>query len=43
MPETIRIETDARGVATLTLARPAKHNALSETMIRELTEAAAYA
>lgn len=38
--ETIRIDTDARGVATLWLARPDKHNALSAQMIRELTEAA---
>lgn len=41
MPETIRIETDADGVATLTLARPEKHNALSARMIAELTQAAA--
>lgn len=40
MPETIRIETDARGVATLTLARPEKRNALSAGMIAELHEAA---
>lgn len=39
--ETIRLETDARGVTTLTLARPDKHNALSARMIAELTEAAA--
>ncbi|MEL6793633.1 MAG: crotonase/enoyl-CoA hydratase family protein [Pseudomonadota bacterium] len=39
--ETIRLETDARGVATLTLARPEKHNALSAAMIREVSEAAA--
>ncbi len=39
--ETIRLETDARGVATLTLARPEKHNALSARMIAELSEAAA--
>ncbi|MBB1491745.1 crotonase/enoyl-CoA hydratase family protein [Paracoccus sp. MC1854] len=38
--ETIRIETDARGVATLWLARPDKHNALSAQMIAELTQAA---
>ncbi|MDQ7079095.1 MAG: crotonase/enoyl-CoA hydratase family protein [Paracoccaceae bacterium] len=40
MFETIRIETDARGVATLWLARPDKHNALSGRMIDELTAAA---
>lgn len=40
MTETIRIETDARGVATLSLARPDKHNALSQAMMEELTEAA---
>ncbi|HHY02031.1 MAG TPA: crotonase/enoyl-CoA hydratase family protein [Paracoccus sp.] len=39
--ETLRIETDARGVATLWLARPDKHNALSAQMIDELTAAAA--
>lgn len=39
--ETLRIETDARGVATLWLARPDKHNALSAQMIAELTAAAA--
>jgi methylglutaconyl-CoA hydratase len=38
--QTIRIETDARGVATLTLARPEKRNALSALMIAELTQAA---
>jgi len=40
MSETISIETDARGVATVTLNRPAKHNAMSAQMIAELTEAA---
>ncbi|WP_134680673.1 crotonase/enoyl-CoA hydratase family protein [Paracoccus ravus] len=40
MMETIRIETDARGLAHLWLARPEKHNALSAQMIAELTEAA---
>lgn len=41
MFETIRIDTDPRGVATLTLARAEKHNSLSATMIAELTAAAA--
>ena len=40
MAELIRSEIDARGVATLTLARAAKHNALSAEMIAEITEAA---
>ncbi|MDO5631422.1 MAG: crotonase/enoyl-CoA hydratase family protein [Paracoccus sp. (in: a-proteobacteria)] len=40
MFETIRIDTDTRGVATLTLARADKHNALSAQMIDELTQAA---
>jgi methylglutaconyl-CoA hydratase len=40
MNETIRIERDARGVATLWLARPAKHNAMSAQMIAELHAAA---
>ncbi len=40
MYETISIDRDARGVATLTLQRPEKHNALSSQMIGELTEAA---
>jgi methylglutaconyl-CoA hydratase len=40
MAETIRVETDARGVARLTLARAEKHNALSAGMIAEITEAA---
>ncbi|SOH92973.1 methylglutaconyl-CoA hydratase [Monaibacterium marinum] len=37
----ITVSTDARGVATLTLNRPEKHNALSAVMIDELTQAAA--
>jgi methylglutaconyl-CoA hydratase len=37
MAETIRIETDHRGVATLWLTRPDKHNALSGEMIGDLT------
>ena len=40
MFEQIRIETDPRGVATLWLARPDKHNALSQQMMTELTDAA---
>jgi methylglutaconyl-CoA hydratase len=39
--ETVRIESDERGVATLWLARPEKRNAMSARMIAELTEAAA--
>ena len=38
--ETIRLETDARGVATLTLNRPDRHNAMDAAMIAELREAA---
>ena len=41
MYETIRTETDARGVATLTLAREDKHNAMSGQMIADLSAAAA--
>ncbi len=40
MFETIELSTDARGVATLTLIRVNKHNALSAQMIGELTQAA---
>jgi methylglutaconyl-CoA hydratase len=40
MSETIRVERDARGVATLWLARPEKHNAMSAQMIAELHSAA---
>jgi methylglutaconyl-CoA hydratase len=38
---TITLETDARGVARLTLHRPEKHNVLSGAMCDELAEAAA--
>ena len=38
--DTIRIDTDARGVATLWLARADKHNALSARMLDDLTAAA---
>ncbi len=38
--ETITLATDARGVATLTLAMPDKHNALAPAMIAELQAAA---
>lgn len=41
MYQTIRVETDSRGVATLTLNRPEKHNAMSAAMLEELTGAAA--
>lgn len=41
MTDLIRVETDARGIATLTLTRAEKHNALSGAMIADLTEAAA--
>lgn len=37
--ETLSIETDARGVATLWLDRAEKHNAMSGTMIEELPKA----
>ncbi len=40
MWETLKLETDPRGVATLTLSRPEKHNALSAVMIGELRDAA---
>ncbi len=40
MYETLSLDCDDRGVTRLTLNRPEKHNALSATMIAELTEAA---
>ncbi|MGR3635166.1 MAG: crotonase/enoyl-CoA hydratase family protein [Shimia sp.] len=40
MFETLTITTDDRGVATLMLNRPEKHNAMSGAMIAELTQAA---
>lgn len=40
MYETLHLDVDARGIARLTLARPAKHNTLSGRMIEELTRAA---
>lgn len=40
MFETLTLSTDPRGVATLVLNRPEKHNTLSAQMIAELTEAA---
>ena len=41
MYETLMIETDQRGVATLWLDRADKHNAMSAQMIAELSQAAA--
>ena len=40
MYETLMLDVDARGVATLTLNRPDKHNALSAQMIADMTQAA---
>lgn len=40
--ETIKLTQDARGIATLTLARPEKHNALNALMIAEITKASAH-
>ncbi len=36
---TIEVSTDARGIATLTLARPEKHNAMNSEMMAEITAA----
>ena len=36
--ETIHIATGPRGIATLTLARPTKHNAISAQMMTEITD-----
>ncbi|WP_193178691.1 crotonase/enoyl-CoA hydratase family protein [Oricola nitratireducens] len=38
--QTIRVEIDARGITTVTLARGDKHNAMNAQMIAELTGAA---
>ncbi|MBV7409441.1 crotonase/enoyl-CoA hydratase family protein [Maritimibacter sp. DP1N21-5] len=38
--ETLSVQTDRRGVATLSLNRPEKHNSLSARMIEDLTQAA---
>ncbi|MEP6019024.1 MAG: crotonase/enoyl-CoA hydratase family protein [Paracoccaceae bacterium] len=38
--ESITVDLDDRGVATLTLSRPDKHNAMSGLMLTELTDAA---
>jgi len=39
--ETIHIATGQRGIATLTLARPEKHNAISAQMMTEITDTCA--
>ncbi len=38
MTESVLLQTDSRGVATLTLNRPEKHNAFDEAVIAELTD-----
>ncbi|MBE1284858.1 MAG: crotonase/enoyl-CoA hydratase family protein [Rhodobacteraceae bacterium] len=40
MFEAVTLETDDRGVATLTLNRPEKHNAMSAQMLKDLSAAA---
>ena len=40
--DSIRLETDKRGVATLTLSDPEKHNAMSGKMIAELSHASVH-
>jgi methylglutaconyl-CoA hydratase len=39
MPITLKLQTDARGVATITLDRAEKHNAFDDKMIAELLKA----
>ncbi|MEM7709433.1 MAG: enoyl-CoA hydratase-related protein, partial [Pseudomonadota bacterium] len=41
MMDTIRVEQDGRGVATVTLSLPEAHNAMSAAMMDELTSFAA--
>lgn len=41
MYETLKLEVEPRGIATLTLAREDKHNAMSARMLADLTAAAA--
>lgn len=41
MDEPLDLAMDSRGVAVLTLNRPARHNALDEALLRELTATAA--
>lgn len=38
MPESVLLQTDPRGVTTLTLNRPAKHNAFDAALIAELMQ-----
>ncbi|HEU0222295.1 MAG TPA: enoyl-CoA hydratase-related protein, partial [Paracoccaceae bacterium] len=40
MYETLTLVIDPRGIATLSLSRPEKHNALSARMMTELQDAA---